>query len=64
MGKTSSKHIVLEQSEFLRLVGAVNESLRLIIIYYMFKYIFGIKTTLLESYRCHKSPLRDRFRQN
>ena len=29
--------------EFLRLVGAPNESLRLIIIYYMFNYSFGNK---------------------
>ena len=33
----------------MRLVGAPNESLILIIIYYMFKYSVGSKTTLLES---------------
>ena len=37
--------------------GASNESLRLIIIYYMFKYIFGIKTTLLESLSNKKKKL-------
>ena len=39
----------------LRYIGALNESLRLIIIYYMFKYTFGAKTTLLESNQCQKS---------
>ena len=38
--------------------GAPNESLRLIIIYYMFKYIFGIKTTFLESLRSQKKALQ------
>ena len=37
MGKTSYNDFVLARGEFLRLVGAPNESLRLIIIYYMFK---------------------------
>ena len=40
------------------LVGAPNESLRLIIIYYMFKYTFGIETTLLVSPRNKKNPLK------
>ena len=44
----------LARNEFLKLVGAPNESLRIIIIYYMFKYTFGIKTTLLESLRNKK----------
>ena len=43
---------------------APNESLRLIIIYYMFKYKFGIKTTLLQSHPVHESPLKARFHQN
>ena len=47
--KTSYKEFDLAQSNFLRLVGAPNESFRLIIIYYMFKYPIGIKTNLLES---------------
>ena len=40
-GSVSAKLVimtVLARSEFLRPVGAPNESLRLIIIYYMFKY--------------------------
>ena len=48
-GKTSYNHFVLARNEFLRLVGAPNEFLRLIIIYYMVKYLFVIKTTLLEA---------------
>ena len=44
--------------EFLRHIGAPNESLRLIIIYSMFKYTFGIKTTLLKSLRNQKTPLK------
>ena len=44
--------------------GAPNESLRLIIIYYMFKFIFGIKTTFLQSHGVHESPLKAQFRQN
>ena len=41
--KTHCKHLDLARSEFLRFVKAPNESLRLIIIYYMFKYTFGGK---------------------
>ena len=50
--------------ELLRLVGAQNESLILIIIYYIFKYTFGTKTTLLDSLRSQKSPLTAQSRQN
>ena len=50
--------------ELLRLVGAQNESLILIIIYYIFKYTFGTKTTFLDSLWSQKSPLTARFRQN
>ena len=46
------------RAEFLRLVGAPNESLTLIIIYYMFKYTFRIKTTLLESLHNQKNPFK------
>ena len=46
-GKTSYNDLVFARNEFLRLSGAPNESLILIIIYYMFKYSFGIKTTFL-----------------
>ena len=52
------------RSAFLRFFCSSNESLRLIIIYYMLKYEFGIKTTLLELLRSQKSPLRARFRHN
>ena len=41
-GKTSYKNLVIARNEFFRIVGAPNESLILIIIYYMFKYSFGI----------------------
>ena len=63
-GKTSYHNFVLAQSEFLRLVEAQNKFLILVIIYSMFKYTFGIKTTLLESHWRQKSPLKARFRQN
>ena len=39
------------RGELLGFFGDPNEYLRLIIIYYMFKYTFGNKTTLLESHR-------------
>ena len=42
-GKTTYNDFVLAQIEFLRNIGAPNEFLRLIIIYYVFKYSFGIK---------------------
>ena len=45
-------------------IGAPNESLRLIILYYMLKYTFGIKTTLLQSLRNQKDPLKAQFRHN
>ena len=63
-GKTSYNHFVLARNEILRLVGAPNKFLRHIIIYYMFKYLFGIKTALLESNRSKKTYLKARFRQN
>ena len=46
-GKTSYNDLVFARNEFLRLVGAPNESLILIIIYYIFKYSVRIKTSLL-----------------
>ena len=52
------------RGDLLRLVGAQNESLIHIIIYYIFKYTFGTKTTLLDSLRSQKSPLTARFWQN
>ena len=45
-------------------VGDPNESLILIIIYYMVKYSVWIKTTLLESVRSKKSILKVIFWQN
>ena len=62
--QTSYKDLVFSQIDFLRLVLAPNESLVLLIIYCMFKYSFGIKTTLLESLRSQKSVLKAIFRQN
>ena len=44
-------------------VGGQNESLRIILMYYMFKYRFGITKTLLESLRSQNTQFRDRFRQ-
>ena len=58
------KDLVFRRNDFLRLVGARNESLILIIIYYIFKYSVGIKTTLLESLRSQKSILKAIFQQN
>ena len=52
------------RSDFLWIVGAPNESLRLIMMYYTFKYSFGIKKIWLELLRSKKSPLKARFRQN
>ena len=53
---------VFARGDLLTLVGALNETLRLIIIQYMFKYSFRIKTTLIESLRSQKRPLKARFR--
>ena len=62
----SAKHkdLVFARNDFFRLVRAPNESLILIIIYYMLKYSVGIKTTLLESFKSQKSLLKAIFRQN
>ena len=64
LGKTFYKYSHLARIEFFRFFAALNESLRLVIIYYMFKYKFWIKTTLLESLRNQKSLLKARFRNN
>ena len=56
--------LVFARGEFLRLVGAQNECLRLIIIDYILKYKFGIKITLLESLLSQKTHLMARFMQN
>ena len=63
LGKTSYKDLVFARSDLTRLVGPPNESLRLIIIYYVFKYSFRIKTSLLESLRRQKTRLKARFRE-
>ena len=56
--------LVFSRSDFLRLVGASNECLRHIIIYYLFKHSFRIKISLLQSLRSKKTRLKARFRQN
>ena len=61
--KTSYKDLVFEENDFLRLVGDPNESLILLVIYYMFKYSVGLNTTLLESLRSQKNILRAIFWQ-
>ena len=48
---------------FFTVVGRQNESLRIILMYYMFKYRFGITTTFLESLRSQNTHFRARFRQ-
>ena len=48
---TSYNDLVCARVEFLSVLGAQNESLRIILMYYMFKYLFGITTTMLESLR-------------
>ena len=61
--QTSYKDLVFARGEFLSVVGAQNESLRIILMYYMFKYLFGITTTLLEPLWSQNTQFRDRFRQ-
>ena len=63
-GRTSYKDLGFAPNDFFRLVGAPNESLILLIIYYMFKYSVGAKTTLLGLLRSKKSVLKAIFRQN
>ena len=61
--QTCYKDLVFALGELLSIVGAQNESLRIILMYYMFKYLFGITTTLLESLRSQNTQIRARFRQ-
>ena len=61
--QTSYNDLVFARGEFLSVVGAQNESLRIILMSYMFKYLFGITTTLLESLRSQNTQIRARFRQ-
>ena len=63
LGKTSYKDLVFARGEFFSVVGGENESLRIILMYYMFKYWFGITTTWLESLRSQSTQFRARFRQ-
>ena len=49
--KTSYNDFVLTRNGFLTLLGAPKDFLRLIIICYMFKYSFRIKTNLLDIFR-------------
>ena len=51
------------RSDLIRLVVVPNESLRVIIIYYSFKYSFRIKISLLESLQSQKTRLKARFRR-
>ena len=61
LSKTCYKYLHLARIEFLRFFAGPNESVRLILIYYMFKYKFWFKTTLLESLQNQKIPLKARF---
>ena len=61
--QTSYKDLVFARGELLSVVVAQNESLRVILMYYMFKYWFGITTTLLESLRSQNTHFRARFWQ-
>ena len=60
--QTCYKDLVFARGELLRIVVAQNEFLRIILIYYMFKYLFGITTTLLESLRSQNTQFRARFK--
>ena len=48
---------------FLSVVGAQIESPRIMLMSYMFKYLFGIRTTLLELLRNQNTHFKARFRQ-
>ena len=61
--QTSYKEFVFERGESLSVFGAQNESLRIILMYYMFNNWFGITKTLLESLRSQNTYFRARFRQ-
>ena len=57
------RDLLFARGEFLSVVAAHNESLQIILMYYMFKYLFGMTTTLLVSLRSQNTHFRDRFRQ-
>ena len=48
----------MHESDFIRLVGVPNESLRLIMIYYMFKYSFSIKKNFARFTSEPKKPFK------
>ena len=60
--QTCYKDLVFARGKLLSVVGAQNESLRIILMSYMFKYLFGITTTLLESLQSENTQFRARFR--
>ena len=62
--KTSYTDLVFGRGEFLSVVGAENECLRIILMYYIFKYWCGITRTFLESLRSQNTNFRARFRKN
>ena len=61
--QTSYNDLVCARVEFLSVLGAQNQSLWIILMYYMFKYWFGITTTLIESLRSQNTHFRARFKQ-
>ena len=63
LDETSYKDLVFVRSDLIRLVGAPKESLRVIIIYYSFKYSFRITIIFLKSFRSKNTHFRARFRQ-
>ena len=63
MGKTSYRDLAFAQGEFFSVVGGQKESLRIILMYYMFEYWFWFTTTLLESLRRQNTHFRAPFRQ-
>ena len=46
LGKASYKDLVFARGEFLSVIGAQNESLRIILMYYMYKYWLGSHNNL------------------
>ena len=61
--QTSYKDLVFARGELLSVVGAQNESLRIILLSYLCNYLFGITTSLLESLWNQNTHFRARFRQ-
>ena len=61
--QTCYNDLVFERGESLSVFGAQNESVRIILMYYIFNKWFGITKTLLESLRSQNTHFRARFRQ-